>query len=85
MCHLTNGVDEITTVEVFETVLIWIVCIGMVVEVMSQGILNPILIMSILWSHQNMWDIKYKGLMRYSSSLNIKGVMDRPVLVQLPA
>ena len=60
--HPANGVDEVATVEIFKTVLIRIVCIGVTVELMSRGILDPVLVTSVLWDHQNMWNIEYEGV-----------------------
>ena len=48
MLHLTDGMDKVVTVEIFETVLIRVVCIGTTVEVMGRGIFNPVLVTSIL-------------------------------------
>ena len=46
--HLTDCMDEIPTVQVFEPVLIRVVCVGMPVKLMSGGIFNPVFVMSIL-------------------------------------
>ena len=46
--HLTDGMDEISTVEIFEPVLIWVVSIGPTMEVGRGRVLNPVLITSIL-------------------------------------
>ena len=46
--HPTDGVDEILTVEIFKTILIGIVGVGVVVELMSRGVFDTILVMSIL-------------------------------------
>ena len=83
--HLANGMDKILMVEVFETVLVRIMDIGVAIELMSQGILGPIFITSILGRCQNMWNNEGKGLTQYSSSLNMKGVMAQPWLVWTPA
>ena len=56
--------------------------VGTTVELMSRGILNPIFVTSILEEHQNMWNNEGMGLTQYSSSLNMKGVMAQPWLVQ---
>ena len=47
-CHLTNGVDEVAVVQIFKPILIQVMGVGAMVEFMSQGIFNSILIMSIL-------------------------------------
>ena len=47
--HSTNGMDKIYAVEIFESVLIRIMGVGPMVEVKRGRVLNPILIMSILW------------------------------------
>ena len=49
-CHTTNGVDKILTVEVFKPVLVWVVGVGVMVEIMSRGILDTVLVTSILWN-----------------------------------
>ena len=46
--HTTNGVDEIVMVKVFKPVLIWIMGVGLTIEVQSRRVFDPILIMSIL-------------------------------------
>ena len=48
MGHMTNGVDEVTAVEVLKPVLIQVVGVGMTVKVHHGRVLHPILIMSIL-------------------------------------
>ena len=77
--------DEVSAVEIFEPVLIQVMSVQTMVKVMDRRILNTVLITSILWNGQNMWDVGHKRLMRYSSSLNIKGVIAQPALVWLPA
>ena len=47
--HSTNGMDEVTLVQVLKPILVQIVGVGTMVEVMSRRIFNSILIMSILW------------------------------------
>ena len=47
-CHPTNCMNEILTVEIFETVFIGIMCVGLTVELMGRRVLNPVLITSIL-------------------------------------
>ena len=51
-CYLTDGVDKITTVEVLETVLVQVMSIGSVIEIHRRGILNPVLVTSVLWNIQ---------------------------------
>ena len=46
--HPANGMYEISAIEIFETVLIRIMGVGLTVEVQRQGVLDPVLIMSIL-------------------------------------
>ena len=53
-CHSTDSVDEILMVQVFEPILVRIVHVGTTVELMSRGILNPILVTSILGEYQDM-------------------------------
>ena len=53
MRHPTDGVDKVTTVEIFEPVLIWVMSIGATVELMSRRVFNTVLIMSILRQGQN--------------------------------
>ena len=47
--HLTNGVNKVTTVQIFKPVLIWVMGVGPMIEIMSRRIFNSVLIMSILW------------------------------------
>ena len=44
--------DKILMIEIVEPILIWIVSVGMAVEVMSGGVLHTILIMSIHWGQR---------------------------------
>ena len=52
--HLANGMDEISAVEILESVLVWVMGIGLMMEVGSRRVLNPILITSILKHSQLM-------------------------------
>ena len=60
-CHLTDGMDEISTVEIFEPILIWVMSVGATVEIMGQGVLDTIFVASILKPYQYTWSNKYKG------------------------
>ena len=51
--HPTNSMDEVPTVKIFEPVLIWVMGIRTMIEVMSQGILNSVLVASIPEYDQN--------------------------------
>ena len=77
-CHPTDCMDKVLTIEVFETIFIGIMSIGVTVELMSGGVFYPILVMSILGRHQDMYNNWDKTLTQYSSSLNMKGVMAQP-------
>ena len=46
--HLTNGMDEILTVQIVESILIRIVSVGLPVEVISRGVLHSVFVMGIL-------------------------------------
>ena len=46
--HPTDGMDEVSAIEIFEPVLIQVVGVGPTMEVDGGGVLNPVLIMSIL-------------------------------------
>ena len=59
LCHPTDRMDEITMVKIFKPVLVWIVSVGMTVEIMSRRVFDSVLIMSILWNHQDTWYNKY--------------------------
>ena len=48
MCHLTNGMDKITAVEVLKPILVQVVSIRMTIEVMSRGVFYTVLVTSIL-------------------------------------
>ena len=50
--HPTDGVDEVRTIEILEPVLVWIMGIGLAIEIHCGRIFNPILIMSILQNTQ---------------------------------
>ena len=52
--HSTDGVNEVTTVEVFKPILIQVMSVGPMVEVGSGGVLDPVLITSILKHYQLM-------------------------------
>ena len=73
--HLTDSVNEIPTVQVFEPVLVRIMRVGVTIELVRRRVLNPVFITSVLGAGQNTWNNESKGLTRYSSSLNINGVM----------
>ena len=83
--HPTDGVDKITMIEVLKPILVRIMGIGTTIEVVSRRVFDSVLVASILQKCQNMCNGKDKRLTRYSSSLNIKGVMARPALVRLLA
>ena len=48
MGHLTDGVDEVMTVEILEPVLVRIMSVGMVIEVHCRRISDAILVTSVL-------------------------------------
>ena len=70
--------DEVLTIEIMETVLVGIVGVGPMIELVSRGVLHSILIMSILEDVRTHGMTKGKGLIQYSSSLYMKGVMAQP-------
>ena len=78
MGHPTDGVNEVAMIQVFEPVLVRIMGIGATIKLVSRRVFNPILIMSVLGKHQDMCNNKDWELTRYSSSLNMNGVMARP-------
>ena len=47
-CHLADSMNKVMPVKVFESVLVRIVGIGMLIEVMGRGVLNTIFITSVL-------------------------------------
>ena len=77
-CHLTNSMDEIPMVQIFEPILVRIVSVETAVELMSRRVFNPVFVMSILGGYQYTCNSKGQGLTRYSSSLNMKGVTAQP-------
>ena len=81
-CHPTNGMNEVTTIQIVKPILVQIVHIGMTVEIMGGGILHTILVTSILESYQDAWNVDTKRLTWYSSWLNMKRVIACPWLVQ---
>ena len=76
--HPTDGVDEVPTVQVFEPILVGVMCVGTSIELMSRRILDPVLVTSILGGRQDTCSNEDQSLTRYSSSLNMKGVMAQP-------
>ena len=56
MGHLTDCMNKVAMVKVLKPVLIWIMGIGLAIEVMCRGILNTIFITGILRGGQNTWD-----------------------------
>ena len=46
--HLTNRMDKILTVQILEPILVRIVHVGAAIEFMGQGVLNTILVTSVL-------------------------------------
>ena len=69
MCHLTDGVNEVPLVEVLETILVRIMGVGAMVEIVSQRIFNPILIVSIL--EQRCQDMIFLNLLFQPISLSL--------------
>ena len=59
--HTTNGVDEVTTEQVFEPVLIRVMCVGTTVEVVGRRVLPTFLITCILWIDQYMCNNELRG------------------------
>ena len=47
-CHPTNGMNEVSSIEIFKTILVRVVGVGPMEEIMCRGVLDTILIMSIL-------------------------------------
>ena len=48
MSHPTDGMNEVASVKILEPILIRIVGVGATIEFMSRGVLNSILVTSIL-------------------------------------
>ena len=48
MRHPTDGMDEVTMVQIFKPILIWAMSVGATVEVQSRRVFHPILVTSIL-------------------------------------
>ena len=46
--HPTDSMDEVPMVQIFKSVLVRVVGVGTTVELMSGGVFNTILVMSIL-------------------------------------
>ena len=83
--HPADGMDEVSAIEIFEPVLIRVMGVGPTMEVSGRRVLNPVLIMSVLGNKISSHDTEPGWLLiRYPSSLNIKGVMAQLVLVWLP-
>ena len=85
VCHPTDGMDEVPAVQVFKPILIQVMSIGAMIEVMSRGVLDSVFVVGILEMVKTHGTTSMRKLTRYSSSLNIKGVMAQLALVQLPA
>ena len=81
MCHLTDHINEVPIIQVFKPILVRIMSVGMAVEIMSGGVLRPVLITSILGRCQDTCKDEDKGLTQYSSLLNMKGMIAQPWLV----
>ena len=47
-CHPTNGVNEVLLIEIFETILVRVVGVGPMEEIMCRGVLDTVLVVSIL-------------------------------------
>ena len=47
-CHLTNGVDEVSAIEIFKPILIQVMGIRMMIKVVHRGVFNAVLVASIL-------------------------------------
>ena len=46
--HPTDGMDEVTAIKILKPILIRVMGVGLTVKVQSRGVLNPILITSVL-------------------------------------
>ena len=46
--HPTDSMDKVATVEILKPVLVWVMSIGMMIELMGRGILDTIFITSVL-------------------------------------
>ena len=75
MRHPTDSVDEVPMVKIFKTILVGVMSVRTAVKLMSQRVLDPVLIMNILGIRQDTWNNGNRGLTQYSSSLNMKGIM----------
>ena len=53
--------NKVSSVEIFEPILIQVMGIGAMVEVMCRGILDAIFVASILRGYQNMWNDRHQG------------------------
>ena len=62
MRHPTDGMNEIATVEILESILIGIMHVGTTIELVSGWVFHPILITSILGWHQDMCNNEDKRL-----------------------
>ena len=65
--HLTDGMDEVSMIKIFEPILIQIMGVGAKEEIMSQGVLNTVFIASVLQDGQDTWNVQHRGLTRYPS------------------
>ena len=50
--HPTDGVDEISVIEIFKPVLVRVMSIGLTVKVSGRRVLDPVLVTSILGHNQ---------------------------------
>ena len=74
--HLADDMDEISAVEIFEPVLIWLMSVRSTVEIGRRRVFNSVLVTSVLRDKlTHVTRNRYGKLMRYPSSLNMKGVM----------
>ena len=52
-CHSTNSMDEVSMIEIFKSILVRVMGVGTTVEIVCQGVLNTVLVASILRDGQN--------------------------------
>ena len=78
--HLTDCVDEISLVEILESIFIRIVGIGPTIKLMSGGVFDPILITSILGRMSTTCNDGSKGTYTVFFSIKHEGG-DGPTLI----
>ena len=61
--HLTDGMNKVAMIKIFESVLVRIMGVGTMIKVMGRRIFDPVFITSILWKCQTRVTTKTRDLL----------------------